>query len=206
MIKKIAIIGAGGQARETYHVLTKYLFFSNPEYEFVGFFESTSTKDRFLNYSVKNLTEYDPSYTYHIAIGNGKVRESIVNSLPKSTRWLTIIDPDSIIGQDVEIGEGSFIPQGTIITENVRIGKQVHLNIGCSISHDVTIGDFFTMAPGSRIMGGCKVGKLAYMGAQSCIKDKISICEEATIGMGAMVVKNITEPGIYIGIPANKMK
>jgi serine acetyltransferase len=31
-------------------------------------------------------------------------------------------------------------------------------------------------------------------------------CNDVTIGMGAVVVKDITEPGIYVGNPARRLK
>ena len=200
----VAIIGAGGQAKETYTVLERLAGYVH--FNFIGFFESVHTKDEFLGYPVKSLDEYDPEITYHIAIGNEKVRKIIVESLPKETKWFTVLDPSVLIGKDVEIGEGSFVGQNSIITESVSIGKHTHLNIDCTVSHDTQCGDFMTMAPGARIMGGCTVGDSVYLGAASAIKDKISICDNVTIGMGAMVVKNIQESGTYVGVPAKKMK
>jgi sugar O-acyltransferase (sialic acid O-acetyltransferase NeuD family) len=196
-LEKVAIIGAGGQARETYTVLKK-----NPNFEFVGFFESVRTKDIFLGYPVKGLEDLDPSFSLHIAIGNEKARRVIVESLPPDTKWATIIDPSAMIGYDVIVGEGSFIAQGCIITENVKLGKHTHLNLHCSISHDTSTGDYLTLAPGARIMGGCSLGENVYMGASSVIRDKVTVCSDVTIGMGAMVVKHIHEAGTYIGIPA----
>lgn len=199
-LERVAIIGAGGQARETYAILQK-----DPDIEFVGFFESVRTKDEFLGYPVRGLEDLNPSFLCHIAIGNEKVRKIIVDSLPQSTKWFTVIDQSAMIGDDVYIGEGSFIGQGSIITENVRIGKHTHLNIACTVSHDNKIGDYLTMAPGARIMGGCNFGELIYMGASSCVKDKISICSNTVIGMGAMVVKDINTPGTYVGVPAKPL-
>jgi UDP-N-acetylbacillosamine N-acetyltransferase len=44
-----------------------------------------------------------------------------------------------------------------------------------------------------------------YFGTRSCIKQKLSVCDNVIIGMNAGVVKNITEPGTYVGTPAKKV-
>jgi sugar O-acyltransferase (sialic acid O-acetyltransferase NeuD family) len=202
---KVAIIGAGGQARETYAVLRLYEE-KDENIEFVGFYESLTTKTEFLGFPVKHLSEYDPDLNYHIAIaiGDGNVRKSIVESLPESTQYIGIIHPSAVLGLNVEIGKGSFVGQGVIVTENVKIGKFSNLNIGSSISHDVKIGDYFTASPGSRVLGGCEIGERVYLGAASILRDKKSICDETFVGMGSVVVSDIKTAGVYYGNPARK--
>ena len=43
-------------------------------------------------------------------------------------------------------------------------------------------------------------------GAGSTIIDKVKICDYVVIGAGAVVTDDITKPGIYVGIPARKIK
>ena len=94
---------------------------------------------------------------------DSKVRERIVNSLPKETKYFTYIHSTAQIhGADVYIGEGSIICAGTIITCNVKIGKHSHLNFITTIGHDNIIGDYFTTAPGVQISGNCVIGDRVY--------------------------------------------
>ena len=100
----------------------------------------------------------------------------------------------------------SIICSGTIITTNVKLGKHTHLNLHTTIGHDCVIGDYFTTAPGVQISGNENIGNRVYFGTRSCVKQKITICDDVIIGMNAGVVKNITESGTYIGTPAKKIK
>jgi sugar O-acyltransferase (sialic acid O-acetyltransferase NeuD family) len=200
---RVAIIGAGGQAKETYAVI-KILQERAKNIEFVGFYESLTTKTEFLGFPVKHISEFDPNLNYHIAIGDGEIRKMIVESLPEETSYVGIIHPSAMIGLDVQIGKGSFIGQGVIITENVEIGHFSSLNIGSSISHDVKIGNYFTAAPGSRVLGGCEIGEGVYLGAAGILRDKKIICDGTFIGMGSVVVSDIKTPGVYYGNPARK--
>ena len=34
----------------------------------------------------------------------------------------------------------------------------------------------------------------------------VNICDNVVIGAGAVVTKNITEPGVYVGNPAKKIR
>jgi UDP-3-O-[3-hydroxymyristoyl] glucosamine N-acyltransferase len=95
---------------------------------------------------------------------------------------------------------------GSIITTNVKIGRHAHINLITTIGHDCSIGDYFTTAPGVQISGNVLIEDRVYFGTRSCIKQKISVCDDVTIGMNSGVIKDIKEPGTYIGTPAKKIK
>ena len=192
-----AIIGAGGFASEIRVALglPNIKFFVDDQYMKV---ES----------GVYGLSQFDPEkYEVVVAIGNPIDRANIVQRLPKNTKYFTFIDPTAQIhGSDVSIGEGSIICAGTIITTNIKIGKHAHLNLLTTIGHDTQIGDYFTTSPGAKISGNCNIEDRVYFGTNSSVRQKIDICSDVTIGLNAGIVKNITEPGIYVGVPAKKIK
>lgn len=194
---KYALIGAGGFAREIRAAMQTpdIQFFVNDEYED-------------LDNNILGLSKFNPKeYMVAVAIGDPIVRHNIVQSLPKETKYFTFIDPTAQIHDDnVQVGEGSIICAGTIITTNVKLGKHTHLNLLTTIGHDTQIGDYFTTAPGAKISGNCNIKDRVYFGTNSSVKQKVDICDDVTIGLNAGVVKNITESGVYIGIPAKKIK
>ena len=198
---KKGIIGAGGFGREVYWSLNPIernntVFFVDDEYW-------DNSDDKILPLSLFETNKYEVV----VAIADSYHRQRIVESLPKGTKYFTHIHPSAQIhGDDVEIGEGSIICAGTIITTNVKIGKHAHLNLITTIGHDCVIGDYFTTAPGVQISGNMSIGNRVYFGTRSCTKQKITICDDVIIGMNAAVVKNIIESGTYIGTPATKIK
>ncbi len=197
---KKGIVGAGGFGREVYWSLNPIerantVFFVDDEY-WDGSDEKILPLSRF---------ESD-KFELVVAIADSLHRERIVNSLPKNTKYCTHIHPTAQIqGEDVTIGEGSIVCAGSIITTNVKIGKHAHINLITTIGHDCVIGDYFTTAPGVQISGNETIGNNVYFGTRSCIKQKLSVCDNVIIGMNAGVVKNITEPGTYVGTPAKKV-
>lgn len=197
---KKSIFGTGGFSREIYWSLNK-----NEREECVFFVD-----DKYWKPSEKKIlpiSEFDTNeYEIIIAVGDPNIRKKIVDSLPENTKFFTHIHESvKILGDDVEIGLGSIICAGTILTTNIRIGKHVHLNLHTSIGHDCSIGDFVTTAPGVRISGNCDVKNKVYFGTNSSTKQKINICDDVIIGMNAAVIKDIYESGTYVGIPARKI-
>lgn len=197
---KKAIIGAGGFAQEIYWSIN-----SNGRQNCVFFVDD---KYYFNQEKTRPLSEFDPSkFEVVVAIADAKSRERIVNNLPKETKYFTHIHHTAqILGLDIEIGEGSIICAGTILTTNIKIGKHAQLNLITTIGHDNVIGDYFTTAPGVQISGNCEIGNRVYFGTRSCTKQKIKICDDVIIGLNSGVVKDISESGVYIGTPTKLIK
>lgn len=197
-IKKIAIIGNGGFAREIACRLKKnsYDFFVN---------KSLITKDNLNKVNTLETIDID-KYKVLICIGDSNIRKKIVDSLPTNTEYYTYIDKNTKIfdKNTVKIGYGSIITNGVTLTTNINLGKFSHINLNSTIGHDCIIDEFFTTAPGVHISGETNIGKHVYLATGSVIRNKINICDNVIIGMNSIVNKNITEPGIYVGLPAIK--
>jgi len=55
------------------------------------------------------------------------------------------------------------------------------------------------------IGGRVSVAPRCFLGASSSIRQGLHIAEGSTIGMGAVVVKEVSVPGVYIGNPAKPL-
>ncbi len=208
MNKKILIAGTGGFSKEVLCLATDLGLYDNV----LGFIEPDFILEKkefpdlilgkpILPYSSVNSKDHIVS----VAIGDSRTRERAIGRLPNDIEYISLIHPSAVISEWVELGEGAIICAGTIITCDIKIGKHAQLNLNTTIGHDCVIGDFFTTAPGSNISGNCIFGNHIYFGTSSCIKQGISIIDDVTIGMGAVVTKNIVESGVYIGNPARKL-
>lgn len=111
-----------------------------------------------------------------------------------------------IIGNNVEIGACTTIDRGAL--DDTRIGNGVIIDNQCQIAHNVVIGDNTAVAGGVIMAGSLKIGRYCMIGGASVINGHMEICDKVTVtGMG-MVMRPITEPGVYSsGIPlqANKV-
>jgi len=187
---KLALYGYGGHARE---VATQI----GEEVEFY-------VDDKYANDVAKPISEFNPAtHCMMVAIGDSKSRFDVVQKLPKETIYFTYIHPTALILDDnIEIEEGSFIGAYSILTTNIKLGKHSLLNRANHIGHDTIIGDYFSAMPGAIVSGNVRIYDCVYMGTNSSIKEKLSIYSLSTIGMNSCVVKDINEPGVYVGTPA----
>ncbi|SFN45922.1 UDP-3-O-(3-hydroxymyristoyl)glucosamine N-acyltransferase [Xenorhabdus japonica] len=120
--------------------------------------------------------------------------------------WIKIPQLGTVIIRDrVEIGACTTIDRGAL--DNTVIGNGVIIDNQCQIAHNVTIGDNTAVAGGVIMAGSLKIGRYCMIGGASVIKGHMEICDKVTVtGMG-MVIRPITEPGIYSsGIPLQPNK
>lgn len=110
-----------------------------------------------------------------------------------------------IIGDRVEIGACTTIDRGAL--DDTTIGNGVIIDNQCQIAHNVVIGDNTAIAGGVIMAGSLTIGRYCMIGGASVINGHMAICDKVTVtGMG-MVMRPITEPGVYSsGIPLQPNK
>jgi len=94
------------------------------------------------------------------------------------------------IGSNIQIGKGFYIGHGicivihgdTIIGDNVNVSQFV--NIGSNDNHFAVIGNNVYIGPHVSIIGGVHIG------------------DNASIGAGAVVTKDVPENATVVGVPA----
>jgi len=124
---------------------------------------------------------------------------------PVNLYGCTIRD-DCFIGPFVEIQRGVVIGERCRIQSHAFICELVIIGDDCFISHGAMfINDLFSgggPAKGRRdLWRSTKLGKGVSIGTNATILP-VTICDRVVIGAGAVVAKDITEPGIYAGNPA----
>lgn len=114
------------------------------------------------------------------------------------------IGPFTEIQAGVTIGTGTRIQSHSFICELVSIGKD------CFISHGAMfINDLFSGGGPARgnqhLWKKTQIGNNVSIGTNATILP-VNICDHVVVGAGAVVTKDITEPGIYAGNPAKKIR
>ncbi|WP_392566362.1 UDP-3-O-(3-hydroxymyristoyl)glucosamine N-acyltransferase [Utexia brackfieldae] len=120
--------------------------------------------------------------------------------------WIKIPQLGSVvIGNYVEIGACTTIDRGAL--DDTIIGNGVIIDNQCQIAHNDIIGDHTAVAGGVIMAGSLKIGRYCMIGGASVINGHMEICDKVTVtGMG-MVMRPITEPGVYSsGIPLQPNK
>lgn len=217
-MKKLFIVGAGGLGREVLWLAQRVNeeAIKNDEgkkWDIKGFIDDDKSLWGQLrnDYPVLGGCEYLETAGQAwvvIAVGSGKIKKFIAKKLKAydNVHFATLIDPSTQLSRTVEIGEGSILCAGTILTVNIRIGKHVIINLDCTVGHDVLIEDYVTVYPGVNISGNCTIGAGSELGTGMQIIQGRSVGEKAIIGAGAVVVKNIPGYCVAVGNPAKSIK
>ncbi len=89
-----------------------------------------------------------------------------------------------------------------VINSGAVIGKHCIINTCSVVEHDDYVDDYAHVSVGAKLAGNVTIGKRSWVGIGAIVSNNLKICKDCTIGAGAVVVKDITEMGTYIGVPA----
>jgi acetyltransferase-like isoleucine patch superfamily enzyme len=135
-------------------------------------------------------------------------------------RNVTIVQPANVYG--CKLGDDVFVGPFVEIQRNVVIGNRVRIQSHSFVCEFVTIGDDSVIAHGVMFINdpyvtngpargdqtrwrSTNIGRRVAIGSNATILP-VSIADDVTIGAGAVVTKNINEPGIYAGNPARRLR
>lgn len=132
---------------------------------------------------------------------------------------VTVIEPSNLyecrigdnafIGPFVEVQRGAVIGKRTRIQSHSFVCELVTIGDDCFIGHGVMfINDLFSDGGPAASAANWKptcIGNHVSIGSNATILP-VTICDHVVIGAGAVVTKNITEPGVYVGNPAVKLR
>ncbi|MEO7104512.1 MAG: acetyltransferase [Gemmatimonadaceae bacterium] len=208
--KKMAIYGAGGFAREVAWLLSA----AKPHlvFDFVGFIEDAADPNREVDgkpvLSWERFSLSYPDAVVAIGVGKPQAREKLALRCSAAGFDFPILIHDSVAMSDsVQLGSGSIVCCGSILTVNITVGNHVHVNLDCTVGHDARIDDFATLSPGVHVSGNVHIGQSAFIGTGATIvngtaADPLVIGAGCVIAAGACVTKNTEENCLYAGVPA----
>jgi len=175
----------------------KYYQTDYPEYEFTLFHNHINKKNKF------KIASIGFNCKLHETVLVGVEGLKVVNA-PDGSKVPFTHTGRAIIEDNVDIGPYSVIHRGTM--ENTIIREGCRFGAYTNIGHNCDIGRRTVMAAGVILNGGVKVGNNCWFASGVLVRHYVNICDNVVIGLGSVVVKDITEPGIYVGNPAKYLK
>jgi sugar O-acyltransferase (sialic acid O-acetyltransferase NeuD family) len=205
MKKKLLIIGASGHGKVVADIALKI-----NKWKSVVFLDDDDSLKTSMGIEVigksNKAFELIREYDICVAIGNNVVREKLQIELESKGASLPIlIHPTAVIGEQVNVGPGTVVMAGVVINCCTTIGKGCIINTGSTIDHDNTIENFTHISPGVHLAGTVKIGQSAWIGIGSIVSNNVNIISGCKLGAGAVVVKDIKEPGTYVGVPVRRI-
>lgn len=205
MKEKLIIIGASGHGKVVADIAIKM-----NKWQSIAFLDDDESIKTSMGLEVIGKTAdafaYKDEADFFVAIGSNETREKIQEKLiDEGLNVVSLIHPSAVVGTDVEIGIGTAVMAGVVTNSSTRIGKGCIINTSSSLDHDNVIEDYVHISPGVNMAGTVKVGKGSWIGIGSVVSNNVNICSGCKVGAGAVVVKDITEPGTYVGVPVRRV-
>jgi sugar O-acyltransferase (sialic acid O-acetyltransferase NeuD family) len=203
MLKPVIILGAGGHAKVIADIVVK------SGGQLAGFLDDTiAIENPVLGYPVlgkiHELPRFGDEFSFVIGIGSHLVRKAIDQRYP--VNWYTAIHPTASIALGTVIGEGTVIMANAVVNACAHIGRHCIINTGAIVEHDDAIFNYTHLSPNSALGGNVTIDSNVHIGIGATVRNGIHIADDCVVGAGAVVVKDITESGTYVGIPAKRMR
>ena len=206
------IVGAKGMAKELLEILysehrlkeEEIIFFDNINHHSGKLYERFSVLKSFDEVE-SHFNKIDKRFT--LGLGNPQLRRLMAEKFISLGGHLTsVISTNAKVGSfNTLLGEGCSIMPGVIISNDVKFGKGVLVNLNSTISHDSVIGDFSEIACGVTIPGRCTIGENVFIGSNATLIPDITIGDNAIIGAGSVVLRDVLGDEKVVGNPAKSI-
>lgn len=204
MNKRLILIGASGHGKVIADIAKKN------GYSEIAFLDDNEAITQCSGYAVLGKIDAAVRFSdcdFVVSIGNAKVRQRLQEQLERDClSVVTLIHPNAVIADDVKIGNGTVVMAGAVVNPEATIGKGCIINTCASVDHDCIIEDYVHVSVGTHVAGSVQIGARTWMGAGVTVSNNVEITQDCMIGTGAVVVRDITESGTYVGVPVKKVK
>lgn len=208
-MKDIVIVGAGGLGREVLWLLQE-INTAEHCWNIIGFYDDSFGQGLMVEgFPILGKIEDLVFQTQNVvcAISDPKTKSNILHKLESSNNTFPcIIHPNIRLHPSTVLGIGTIIFGNSYLSVNISVGKCALICYGCTIGHDAIIGDYCSVLPGANISGRVKLNTGVLVGTGSQIIQNLTVGSNSIIGAGAVVVTDVPEKVIYVGIPAKELK
>ena len=211
-IQPVVVYGAGGHGREIVQLIED-INAHRARWDVLGFIDDDpSTHGREINgFPVLGGLDWlnTQGSSVRIALGVGSPiskRHIVARVGSDAQRFITIVHPTVRLCRWLEIGPGTAIAAGTMLTVNIQIGAFVTVNRVCNISYDCRVGDFATIAPATNLSGAVEVGAGCDIGSGVTTIEGVRVGDWTIVGAGGVIANDLPSNCTAVGVPARPIK
>lgn len=210
-MKRLAIIGAGDLGLQLANLAA-----ATGGFTLAGFFDDTRTPGE----AVAGATVLGPTGRIDAAFGDGvfdclviaigykhlAFRQSMYERFSGHIPFATLVHPSAVIDPGCRLGPGAVIYPGCVLDMDAEVGANALLNAGCVIAHHSRVGEGCFLSPAVSVAGFVTIEPACVLGIGTVVIDNVRIASGVRTGAGAVVTRDLDQPGLYLGIPARFAK
>lgn len=138
-----------------------------------------------------------------IAVGFPDLRKKLFEKFRPYCDFPNIIHPTAILcDTSILLGEGNIIAPNCILTTSIKIGDCNLINWATTIGHDVKVGNYNVFNPSVSVSGNIYIEDDNFIGCGAMLRQGIKIGKGNTVGMGAVVLNDVGNVQVMLGVPA----
>ena len=207
-LQRVAIIGAGGFAREVLDIFDA-INETTPRHDVVGYIvesvygePGTLVNDKPILGDFDYLEGRERDVSVICGVGAPEIRSRLIRRAAQmGLRFCNVIHPSVVMSRWVAVGAGSVIAAGCVLTNQIRLGDHVHINLDCTVGHDAVFEDFSTLAPGVHVSGNVTCEEGSCIGTGVNILPGMRIGAWSIVGAGAMIGSDVPPNSTVVGVP-----
>lgn len=209
--ERVVVIGASGFGRECLDVLDAMAASRSPLVVIGVVDDGPSDVDlqrltargvAFLGSVSAWLARGETNIRYVLGIGSPAIRRRISSLLDGGGfKPFTAVHPSATFGASTTLAEGVVVCAGACISNNVNLGRHVHVNPNATIGHDAVLRDFVSINPAAVVSGGVVIGEETLVGASATILQNLTVGARTIVGARSLVTKDVPTDVIVKGAP-----
>lgn len=211
-MKHLIIIGARGWGREVYAAALSTKAYKDGEFTIKGFLDSKADALKGLKGDYPPILGAPETYEIHeddfffVAMGKPKWRKYYADMMEqKGAKFLSIICNNAFVNSTATIGEGAFVSDWCVISDNVVLGKHTMVHSFATLGHDAKVGDYSSIEAYSFLGGYAEMGHESVMHVRSTLIAHKKIGNQVSVGSCSVVMRNIKDGLHVFGNPAQKI-
>lgn len=216
MTRRIVVLGAGGQARETAALIGE-LRRGGEDVECIGFVVTDTTvltdrdsRDRVLGEESWLRENRDRFDALALGVGSPQTRLKFAAALLgdfDESWWPPLIHPTAIYDREsCTFGAGVMLGAGVVATVNVTFEPFSFANFGCTLGHEARLGRGSVVNPGANISGGVVLGRGVLVGTGAQVLQYLTVGDGSIVGAGAVVTRSVAAGLTVTGCPARPIQ
>jgi acetyltransferase EpsM len=138
-----------------------------------------------------------------LGVGDNASRKWIAeNCADWGAEILTVVHARAAVSRAARVKRGSVVMANATVNVDAVVGEGVIVNSGAVVEHDVKVGEYAHVAPNAAMGGGSSLGAFSHLGIGASVLPGVRIGVRTVVGAGAVVVKNLPDEVVAIGVPA----
>lgn len=139
-----------------------------------------------------------------LGVGDNARRSDLASELRSrypSIRFATLISPMAHVSAHASVREGAIVGYRSYVGPDVQVGAHALVLSGV-LGHDNVLGNCASMAPGSTLAGGARVGQRTMIGMHTAVRERVRIGDDVLVGAASYVDRDLDDAVVAFGNPA----